>query len=893
MGGVVVLRFFRKKREIPKIVLDITNDAYWINFQFYKQVGEEKERLDFPLSEKVLRELSVVEGIHLYHSFELLQEDGQLNEHYQLSIQKWYDWRRLDEASISTEEEFEEWERATLVENLWTSTELEEITGDLKMIGIPIKNPQFQLELYINRKNLAHISEMTLPFLKMDGEMYHVPENMYQLYLAILSDEYEEGYRKIAIVQSLAEKAGITLDSFLQKETYHMVEQYDIVPKMLDNETLKLEIEGATLEETNHLNSMKARSSVENGVERNRYVSTEEVFQDVEKIQEKSIFRGEEIPQLLENPEAFFPDLHQPFDLENFSDRVIGFEKITRPTFTLVGDERIWFDKETGEDLYIDEEELKQDILKQPDQNFVMHKGSWVFVNRMMKEAFGLIPKEERVPTDKYGLEIMSNEEEVNYGFARKDLQTIAKYPLPQNIQATLFPHQEGGYYWLNHLYRKGSSGLLADDMGLGKTLQVITFMQKLFEENRLFPSLIVLPIALIENWQNEIKQFAPELADAIYIHQGSHRLKKLELLKEKKLIFTSYDTLKIDQLVLGQIGFECIVLDEAQYVKSNASNRSRAIRAMQGKFRLAMTGTPVENSLEELWTIMDFVQPGALGSLASFKKKYIKNEDYDGLIEQLAPYYLRRTKSEVMHDQLPKKHILEPYYSTASQTQKELAKTLIYSTKEHGSSMLQTINALRMLYSHPHTINEQISPNEATPKLEKVMDLLKEIANKNEKVLIFTEFRKVQLILKQFITKEFSIHVPVVNGETKNRPEAVKQFNETPGFGVMLLSPKAAGVGLTITGANHVIHYTRWWNPAVENQATDRVYRIGQEKEVFVYQIITTDEETFPQGTVEEIMHQILTDKSNLAENVIIPFDTSSLQQLVGETLEILKKTE
>ena len=157
MGGVVVFRIFKKKREIPKIVLDITNDAYWITFQFYKQVGEEKERLDFPLSEEVLRELSVVEGIHLYHSFELLQEDGQLNEHHQLSIQKWYDWRRLDEASISTEEEFEEWERATLVENLWTSTELEEITGDLKMIGIPIKNPQFQLELYINRKNLAHI----------------------------------------------------------------------------------------------------------------------------------------------------------------------------------------------------------------------------------------------------------------------------------------------------------------------------------------------------------------------------------------------------------------------------------------------------------------------------------------------------------------------------------------------------------------------------------------------------------------------------------------------------------------------------------------------------------------------------------------------------------------
>ncbi|MEE1131367.1 MAG: DEAD/DEAH box helicase, partial [Caryophanon sp.] len=318
------------------------------------------------------------------------------------------------------------------------------------------------------------------------------------------------------------------------------------------------------------------------------------------------------------------------------------------------------------------------------------------------------------------------------------------------------------------------------------------------------------------------------------------------------------------------------------QNIKSNNTGRSRAIRAMQSNFRLAMTGTPVENTLEELWTIMDFVEPGALGALAHFKEQYIKNEDYDGLKQLLQKYYLRRTKDEVLKEHLPQKHLLPPTFVQASPKQVDLSKSMLQSVQAKTSNSLTIINHLRALYAHTNALNGCETIDDTPQKFEAVMKLLDEIYQKDEKVLIFTDLKKVQQLLKHRISQQFGISVPIINGETPNRPEAVRQFNEQNGFGVMILSPRAAGVGLTITSANHVVHYTRWWNPAVENQATDRAYRIGQTKDVYVYQIITQDAANFPNGTVEEVMHQLLQDKSYLAENVIVPFDTKNLQQQV-----------
>lgn len=886
---------FLRGRRTPKqqtIEVQTSNNHHELTFQFYKVVDGEKEKLPVPIPTSRLKELSTIEGFHRYTAFDLLREDGQIHENNKLSIRHLYRWfeaaHRAEEVGFEqlTEEEqtFVEW--ADIVQGVSPSVELEDVVGELSIQGTPALDPTFDLELYQDGKNLAQVAAVHLPFVVQGDVRYHLPLPLYRLFAAMQRTDYEDGYEKTAVVQKLATDAGVTMDDFLKREDYHLVDSYEIVPHAVDDETVELRVIGSSEEATEHLNTVQRRSSTRQGMRRERYVSPKEIVEDVQTIQQKSVFRGEEIPQLLQNPEAFFPDLNVPFHLENFSDRVVGFTKITRPTLQVIGEERRWFDQETGETLTIDEEELREAVESQPDRKFVSYRSGWVFVDRGMKKALGLIEEEEKEETVQYALDIMGNEEEVNYAFSGRSLESVPDYPLPRNLRATLYDHQNAGYNWLYHLYTIGSSGLLADDMGLGKTLQVITFLQKLHEERRLFPSLIVLPIALIQNWENEIKQFAPELSDSVYIHRGSKRLKELEALQEKQLIFTSYDTLKVDQLLLGQIGFECIILDEAQNIKSNASGRSRAIRAMQGKFRLAMTGTPVENSLEELWTIMDFVQPGALDSLAMFKEKYIKGEQYRALIDTLQPYYLRRTKEEVMKDKLPDKHIVDPFYVPAANTQQELGQAMLTNVQSKVSNMLNVINELRMLYAHPHAVDASMAAREMTPKLEKVVSILKEVERKQEKVLIFTEFRKVQVILKQVIQERYNIEVPVVNGETNDRPAVVREFNETPGFGVMILSPKAAGVGLTITGANHVIHYTRWWNPAVENQATDRAYRIGQTKDVYVYQIITKDPKNFPSGTVEEIMHRILEEKSDLAEHVIIPFDVSHLQKEVQHAL-------
>lgn len=882
----------RRKEKQRKLEVQVVNDDQELTFQFYKVVDGKKEQLPLPFPAALLKEVRTIEGYNRYTAFQMLHEEGQIHDTNKLLISRLYHWFEVAQEKEGvpldqlTEEQQACVEWASIVQDISPSTELEDIEGELSIQGTPAMDPTFDLELYQDGKNLAQVAAVHLPFVRQGDTRFHLPPPFYRLFEAMQRKDYEDGYEKTAIVQKLAKDAGVTIDDFLKREEYHLVDTYEVVPHPLGEETVELRIVGESEEATEHLNTVQKRSSTRQGMRRERYVSPKEVVEDVQTIQQKSIFQGEEIPQLLQNPEAFFPQLNIPFDIEKFSDRVVGFTKITRPTLQIKKGERQWFDQETGEVLSIDENRLREAIEEQPDRKFVSYDHVWVFVDRGMKKALGLLEEEEKEKVEQYALDIMGNEEEVNYAFSERSLEGVPEYSLPTNIRATLYDHQYAGYHWLYHLYKIGSSGLLADDMGLGKTLQVITFLQKLHEERRLFPSLIVLPIALIDNWKNEIEQFAPELSDAVYVHRGPQRLKEVEALEEKQLIFTSYDTLKVDQLLLGQIGFECIILDEAQNIKSNTSGRSRAIRAMQGKFRLAMTGTPVENSLEELWTIMDFVQPGALDSLAKFKEKYMKGEQYQELIDTLQPYYLRRTKEEVMKDKLPDKHLVEPFYVPASNVQQKLGQSMLMNVQAKVSSMLNVINELRMLYAHPYAVDQAMSSSEMTPKLEKVVAILKAVEKKQEKVLIFTEFRKVQMILKQVIQERYNIEVPVVNGATNDRPAVVREFNETPGFGVMILSPKAAGVGLTITGANHVIHYTRWWNPAVENQATDRVYRIGQKKDVYVYQIITTDLNNFPNGTVEEIMHRILEEKSDLAEHVIIPFEVSQIQKEVNQSL-------
>ena len=867
------MRFFKK----AKMTLQSNYFAKEnrIQLQILKKQGNNAINLELPLEDMEFREYYQLAGFKSYIAYEELFESDFIDHNEQMEISTFYKMLQDEDHKI-------------LLGKFGLPTEVFPVSGKIEIVGSPAHQPEFVLTLRDSKNRvLEQIAETNYPFIKIQDSSYIMSEEIWQLYEAIQLDEFESGYEKTAKIRKLAVEANIQLDDFLERESYHYIDGYEVQPKLISNDLMELQIVGQTKEETEHLNGNRKKSSIRIGTNRERYEASKKVRDDVQILQKRKYLRNEEIPQFFQNPLSLFPDHEFLFDLEKFSERVVGFIEISKPRMQMINGKRKWFDDETGKELEINEEELCKEIANYPDRSFVSHKKTWIYADNTLKKELGLIEKEEKQKMPNLVLDIMKNEEKLEFQIEVHKSKKYLEQPVSKQLKGSLFDHQVEGYSWICSLYDSGKSGLLADDMGLGKTIQVITFLLRQYEQGKLFPTLIVLPIALIDNWINEINQFAPILSDKIYVHQGPGRIKNVSILEGKQLIFISYDTLKIDQLIFGQVQFECIIADEAQNVKSNSSNRSRAIRAMQGNFRLAMTGTPVENSLEELWTIMDFVQPGAMRSLSEFRNLFVKNQKYDLLMDTLFPFYLRRTKAEVLKDKLPEKHILPPSYVQASSIQQELAGSMMSGVKSGKSMILNVISDLRMLYAHPGVFEGVVSEINAydSPKLEQVLKHIEDIKNKNEKVLIFTEFRKIHSILKNELTKRYGISVPIINGDTKHRPEVVRSFNDKPGFGVMILSPKAAGVGLTITSANHVIHYTRWWNPAVENQATDRAYRIGQTKDVYVYQIITQDKNNFPNGTVEEIMHQLLTDKSVLAENVIIPFDTKSFQQEIVES--------
>jgi SNF2 family DNA or RNA helicase len=429
-----------------------------------------------------------------------------------------------------------------------------------------------------------------------------------------------------------------------------------------------------------NLNRNNSKTTVKNNNERTRMVSSQKVKEDINIIQQKKILKGEEIPQFFQNPLSLFPEHDFQFDLESFSKRVIGFIEIKKPRMQYNEGKYSWFDDESGEILDIDMDELRKDVAAKPTSNFIKHKQMWVFVDNTLRKELNLIDEEEKSHKSNLRLDILDNEENLGYSVSNELNKQFKEFPIPVTLSATYMNQIEVSVD--ASLADSNSGGLLADDMGLGKTMQVITFLLHQQSLGKVAPTLIVLPIALIENWENEINKFAPSLSNKIYIHQGPNRIRSHSVLEKQELIFVSYDTLKIDQLLFGRINFHNIIADEAQNIKNHSSERSRALRAMKSEFRLAMTGTPVENSLEELWTIMDFVQPGAMFSLNEFKKSFIKNSNVDLLMKTLKPYYLRRTKKEVLSDKLPAKHILAPTYLEASRIQKNISETMLQSIR-------------------------------------------------------------------------------------------------------------------------------------------------------------------------------------------------------------------
>jgi SNF2 family DNA or RNA helicase len=466
-------------------------------------------------------------------------------------------------------------------------------------------------------------------------------------------------------------------------------------------------------------------------------------------------------------------------------------------------------------------------------------------------------------------------------GAAAQSLQPLAP---PPEFAATLRPYQQRGLSWLAFLSSLGLGSCLADDMGLGKTVQLLALESaQRHDEPATAPTLLLCPMSLVGNWQREAAKFAPTLR--VYAHHGTARLRGEALrdhLADTDVVVTTYATATRDIDELAGFGWNRVVLDEAQAVKNSLSRGAKAVRRLKAGHRVALTGTPVENRLSELWSIMDFLNPGLLGSSEVFRTRYAipverygQTEPAERLRRITRPYVLRRLKTDpTIIDDLPEKIEIKQYcqltIEQASLYQSIVEEMMEKIEKTEGierrGNVLAAMAKLKQVCNHPAQLLHDRSPVGArSGKVIRLEEILEEILAEGDRVLCFTQFTEFAEMLVPHLAARFGQDVLYLHGGTpkKRRDEMVARFQSGEGPPIFLLSLKAGGTGLNLTAANHVVHLDRWWNPAVENQATDRAFRIGQKRNVQVRKFICT-------GTLEEKIDDMIEEKKALADLVV-----------------------
>ena len=442
----------------------------------------------------------------------------------------------------------------------------------------------------------------------------------------------------------------------------------------------------------------------------------------------------------------------------------------------------------------------------------------------------------------------------------------------PEGLKGELRPYQQGGLKWLYTNTTKGFGSCIADDMGLGKTIQVISLILKLKEEGKLkAPVLVVCPTTLMGNWIKELNMFAPSLKASAY--HGPER--QLDL--KADVLITTFAILRIDIEEVKKTTWGMVVVDEAQNIKNPDTSQTAAVKSLKSDIKIAMTGTPVENKLTELWSIFDFINKGYLGSIRDFQKCYAipierfkQYEQADKLKLSISPFVLRRLKTDkTIIDDLPEKVVLDEYcYLTKSQAalyEKTLNSLMTEVSGQKGINrrgvIFKLITALKQICNHPFQyLKYGEMTKDVSGKTEKFISLLSQILENNEKVIAFTQYKEMGNILSTIIQNELNVSPLFFHGSlnTTQRQNMLQEFENNPDQKVMLLSLKAGGTGLNLTSATNVIHYDLWWNPAVEEQATDRSYRIGQDKNVMVHRLVTL-------GTFEEKIDEMIKQKKEL----------------------------
>ena len=787
---------------------------------------------------------------------------------------------------------------------------------DAELLNLPPHNP-YQMSIwtegYIGSKNFKYVVEFLNPDSrpivnpKINGAILHIGNdgvfrlNADQFALINLmkigneSSSHEATLLTAHHIQKHATATDAKLDEYLSADNAKIVvpdklsvdfidfssNAVKVQPLLLENRDGQSELIDSTSFQEAFGNRRKVLSSYrdKNG---KRYVFTEALQDGLEQIKSVGTLSKDDAARYRLQPKELFSG--EVFDF-NYSDRVVGLEEVKVSSY---------YSSERAKIDWVDVDEKSHDETpKEPPP-----------------------PREPRERPKIFALKIKENFECVDYekNLAERVMEFFADVLRPE---IKLLPHQKLGVGLMAQLWQSGWHGiLLADDMGLGKTLQTLTFLAGLKKSCAKYerikqPMLIVAPTALITNWQEEYEKFLREkfFGEMIALHgynlrnfftgeptpNGKSKL-SLKNLPKDSLALTTYETLRDYQFSFAEISWSCIVADEAQKIKNPDAGITKALKAMKYDFAICLSGTPVENSWIDLWSIMDFVQPAHLDDLKTFREKYLgkltnNTENIHRLGEtlkkSLRPLFLRRMKQGNLYG-LPTKRIFRcleqmPLY------QREIYSAVVEKYRNGGfSNPLEFLSKLREVSLHPDldTMSEEkffaLDANEVisrSARLIKTFAILDEIKTRGEKVLIFVVSRKMQAILKHLIEEKFRTKIlPPINGTMNGaaRQKFIDEFKNSSDFNVLILSPEAAGVGFTITEANNVIHLGRTWNPAKENQATDRVYRIGQKKSVNVYLPLACDK-NFRNKSFDENLDALLSYKRILSENVLFLTDDLS----------------
>ncbi|MBE7632814.1 DEAD/DEAH box helicase family protein [Tenacibaculum finnmarkense genomovar ulcerans] len=771
----------------------------------------------------------------------------------------------------------------------------------------------------------------------------------------------KEHLKRIANVQLLASKCNniflsriLSETIILNPETFELNVQkiaenkYRITPKFEEvNQTLfdkKFNLLNRVKDEYSYSeNGNKIRVLIDNSSEK------EGVKIELEKIKKQKTYSNQEISEMVETPSKFWnTDL---LNLDDFGKRVAELG-IYQPKFypfispyksqwlpgiaieDVINGTRL-ISIENNEQL----SELKTSVKKAEynGNKDVFFKGEYLDIQKIQavienaekqlsQPENAIIPQKENQNKEVRKVLIIKENTEITEYVENIEVITNANYSLREISNLSdgiqLKKHQREGVAWLQTLSQAPYNlpgVLLADDMGLGKTIQVLYFLEWYYQNGNTKPSLVVAPVSLLENWEQEHKKFFKNSNLDIkllwgnqvrnYIHVNDKEL-TIKSLSKSGLYLTTYETLRRHQIPFAMVNWGIVALDEVQRIKTPGTLVTNASKALKSYFKIAMTGTPVENSLVDLWCIMDFCNPGLLLDTKTFTKEYIKPlNDTETNFEELSKIlrakigesFMRRMKIDVAKDLpsiTPKNERIHLQEMPAKQYKVYVdALSDIENMKESGKqgATLEGIHNLKSISDHPFLKSEDLTSLDieevinSSAKLIKTIAIINAIKIHNEKVIVFSQNKKMQRVFRRVFLEKYNLNIAIINGDTpssassiKNmklsRQQEVDKFQQKLGFNIIVMSPIAAGFGLNITGANHVIHYTRHWNPAKENQATDRAYRIGQTKTVHVYYpiAIAPNEEL---KTFDIVLNTLLENKSELASNTLFPSENIEIQ--------------